>query len=295
MSNKILVLGATGNIGSFLVQELQKKNADFITGVPARDRAKLSNVGVESAEVDFSDTATLDAAMAGIDTVFMLLPAAENMVNWATNIVASALKQHVGFIIRSSLIDAHPDSPYFLFNIHGRIDQIVRDSGLRYSIVHPNAFMQNFVAYYADAICNDNAFYFSQDRKAQVSYVDVRDIAAVDAEILSDPIPHDGIEYTVTGPEALTCDDIAAALSQAAGRDIEYIPLDREQYAASLQKIGMNEWSIKAFLSLDDHTNDNRQSVVTDDVRRLTHRAPIDFRKFASDYARAWKKVPVKV
>jgi uncharacterized protein YbjT (DUF2867 family) len=262
--------------------------------VPRHDLAKLNNVGVKGFPVDFNEPSLLDGAMKDARSVFMLLPMAPDMLDWAKNIVDSCLRNGVRFILRSSLMDAAPGSDYFLFDLHGTIDSMVRDSGIPYAIVHPNAFMQNFVVYYAGTINSQDAFYFTQRPRTRVSYVDVRDIAAVDSAILKEPQAHAGREYTLTGPSALTNDDIAAALSNAAGREIRYVELDKEQYTQGLLSMGMSEWAVRALLSLDDHVNDGKQEELTADLRRVARRDPIAFDRFVRDYAPAWKKAPLK-
>lgn len=294
MNNKILVLGATGNIGSWLVKDLQKKNANFVAGVPASQTEQVKKMNAQAVALDFSDAASLDRAMKGIDSLFMLLPAEESMVNWGRNIIQAAQRNKVSFILRSSLIDARPGSSYFLYDIHGRIDQMLRDSGIPCCIVHPNSFMQNYAVYYAQSINQEDSFSFLPSHEG-VSYVDCRDIAAVDAEILANPSAHQGKEYTVTGPGDLYYDDIATILSNIAGRTIRFIPVDEPQYVESLRAMGMSDWDIKATMSFQYHINDGKQAVVTQDVRTITGKSPLPFDQFARDYAQVWKKVPVAV
>ena len=293
MSNKILVLGATGNIGSFLVRNLKDRNADYIAGVPAAERGKLRQMNVNAEALDFNDPASLDSAMKGIDSLFMLLPLEERIIGWAKNVVEAAIKNNVTFILRSSIIDAHPGSKYSLFRVHGEIDQLVRDSGIPYSIVHPNSFMQNFAVYYAEAINSDNSFSFALGDE-KISYNDVRDIAAVDAKILTDSSAHIGSEYTITGPESLSCNDIAGILSRTTDRTIRYIQLSELQYRTDLQKMGLSNWDIEMFLSIEHHVKDGKQAILTNDVHALTGWAPISFEQFARDYAETWQKIPVE-
>ncbi len=292
MANRILVLGATGNIGSFLCQDLKRRNTDIIGGVPASEMDKLREMSVEGVTVDFGNAASLDNAMRGIDSLFMLLPMAEPMSGWGRNIIEAAKRNNLKFILRSSIIDAHPDSSFFLFRIHGEIDQVLRDSGIPFAIVHPNSFMQNFAVYYVNSINNNGTFSFAFG-DARDSYNDVRDIAAVDAAVLSDPESHRNREYNVTGPQALSSDDIAGILSGATGRNIHYVPVSEDQYAANMRKGGMPDWAIQANLSLDRHIASGRQAVVIDTVKNLTGRDPIPFEQFARDYADTWKKAAV--
>ena len=292
--NTILVLGASGNIGSFLVQDLIKMNADIIAGVPATEMEKLEKQGIKTIEVNFNDPKSLERGMQQAVRLFMLLPMHLKMIDWGRNIVNAALKTGITFLVRSSLMDARTDSPYALYSVHGQIDQIVRESGIPYSIVHPNSFMQNFVNYYRGMIVNDSSFYFAEN-DAAISYNDVRDIAAVDARILADPVGHENKEYDVTGPQALTNFQIAEILSSVTGRDIRYNPVDPGLYRRGLEQSGMPAWSIEMNMSLQDHIRDGKSARVTDTVKRITGRDPITFEQFARENAKYWEKVPAKV
>lgn len=292
MNQKILVLGATGNIGSQIIRILKGNQAEYVGGVPASELPKLEHAGVNGVAVDFSDPGSLDAAFQGINRLFLLVPMAEPMVNWGRNIVDAAKKNEIEFIVRSSLMDADPRSPYYLFMQHGQIDEYVRASGIPYAVVHPNSFMQNYVVYYRDTIVNDDALYFPYG-DAKDSFVDVRNIAAVDAQILMHPEKYANREFTVTGPEALSQNDIAGLLSGAVSRKITYHPVSVEQAEQSMRSSGMSDWEITATMSLNRHIIDGKQAAVTEDVRKVTGREPITFRQFARDNANAWKKVLV--
>jgi uncharacterized protein YbjT (DUF2867 family) len=293
MNNKILVLGASGNIGSFLTQYLVQRNADIIAGVPAVELPKIQKRELPGVALDFNDPASLDKAMQGINSLFLLLPMVPSMLNGGRNIIEAAQRNNIQFILRSSLIDAFPGSPYFLYNVHGRIDQLLRESDIPYAIVHPNSFMQNFVVYHANAINSNNSFSFTGEGSTKVSYIDVRDIATVDAEILVRPEPHRNKEYTVTGPSALSYDEVAGILSAAAGRTIRYVRLSEDQFREGLRKMGAPDWMIKAYMSFEYHINDGDQMIVTNDVCAVSGKTPNTFAQFARDYAQTWQKVPV--
>jgi uncharacterized protein YbjT (DUF2867 family) len=294
MANKMLITGATGNIGSFLTKYLKEKKADFIAGVPAPELGKLEKQEVKAVELDFNDDKSLDRAMKGINSIFLLLPMLEQMDQWGKNLIYAAKRNRISFVLRSSVIDSDPDSKHFLFKVHGQIDHILRASGIPFCIVHPNSFMQNFVVYEAETINNTGSFSFAHGN-ARISYNDVRDIAAVDAEILTNPEEHRGREYIVTGPRAVTDGEIASILSSATGREIKYLPMSENQYAESLRKANMSQWQIKVLLSLEHNAMEDKQSMLSGIVRKITGKNPITFEQFALDYAEAWKGMKVGV
>jgi uncharacterized protein YbjT (DUF2867 family) len=290
--NRILVLGATGNIGSVIVQNLQDRKADFIAGVPAAEIPKLKR-GVKSVAVDFADKSSLQKAMKGVDSLFLLLPLAAPMLGWADSIIEAADNSDIGFILRSSLLDSHPESQHALYRIHGQIDEKVRDSGIPFCIVHPNAFMQNFAVYYSKSIIDNSEFYSTNDADTKLSWVDVRDIAAVDTEILIDPEAHDSEEYMVTGPKAISFSEISRILSMATGRPIRFVKLEENQYKNGLLSMGTPEWNVEMIMSLEQYIKIGKQDMVTEDVFDITGHTPHPFEQFARDYAKTWERVLV--
>jgi uncharacterized protein YbjT (DUF2867 family) len=140
--------------------------------------------------------------------------------------------------------------------------------------------MQNTVTFMAASIRAENVFY-SASGAARISHVDVRDVAAVAVKALTEP-GHDGRIYTITGPEALTYDEIAGELSAALGRVIRHISLPPEDLRHGLLAEGMPETIADRMLDLERYFRENRASGVTDAIVRVTAREP---RRFA-DYVR---------
>jgi uncharacterized protein YbjT (DUF2867 family) len=191
-------------------------------------------------------------------------------------------------------MDTNPYSPHLLFRLHGHIDAMLRDSGIPYAIVQPNIAMQNFVEYWAAPINSDNAFYFMHG-DSRVSYIDLRDVAEIETEIIINPMNHEKREYTITGPESLSDTDIARTLSNAVGRTIRYIPLDESQYVAKLRKMGMAEWDINIQLSLKHRVTEQNLSIISDETQSITGKTSTTFEQFAWSYTQEWKKARVSV
>ncbi|MFY7906454.1 MAG: NmrA family NAD(P)-binding protein, partial [Burkholderiaceae bacterium] len=201
MSNTILVTGASGNIGQALIQQLKADGAQVIAG----SSSGKSTHGVPTRHLDFNDPASLQDALSGIDTLFLLLPLVPNKLTLAKNAISAAKAAGVRHIVRSSGAGADPDAGFALPRLQGEIDQMVIDSGMAYTLVRPATFMQNFATYYAGMI-KGGALYLPQG-DGQTSFIDVRDIAAVSAAILQNPKAHTGKAYTLTGGAALSNTD----------------------------------------------------------------------------------------
>jgi uncharacterized protein YbjT (DUF2867 family) len=123
---------------------------------------------------------------------------------------------------------------------------------------------------------------------ARASFIDVRDIAAVAARALTED-GHEGQTYTLTGPEALSYHDVAAKLSEAAGRGIEYVPVSPEQFRAGALGAGLPEWLVSALERLNELFASGEAAEVTDAVRRVGRKEPYTFDRFARDHADAFK------
>jgi uncharacterized protein YbjT (DUF2867 family) len=234
----------------------------------------------------------MEKAMSSVERVFMLLPVEKDMLQWAKNIIDAAKKAQVKFILRSSIIDADPVSDYQLFKVHGQIDQLLMNSGISFCIIHPNSFMQNFIVYYGDGIVNNDTISFAEGN-GRISFTDVRDIAAVAAEILLNPKAHEGREYEVTGPEALTNYDVAEILSNTLNREIRYAPQTEAEYVQGLKDMQYSDWDIAVMLSLERHIRDGRSAEISEYVTMITGREPVNFSRFAHEHADAWSREAV--
>ena len=286
---KILVIGATGNIGSHLVERLKEKNQEVIAGVSSLSKAgRFSKLGIDTAILNFTQPDTLESAFDGVDRLFLLLPLVEPMATWGLQVIEAAKKAGVRFVLRSSGMGADPDTTYELGKTHGLIDQALMQSGLAYTIVRPNSFMQNYVNYFGATIREQQAFYLAQGQ-GRMSLIDVRDIAAADAAILADPGPHHHKAYDLTGPEALTNDEVAGIISRVTDKTITYHDINEQSFRQGLAKMGLPEWNIRVMESLNRRIKLGLTAEVTSSVRAMTGKDPVSFARFAEDYAEAWK------
>jgi uncharacterized protein YbjT (DUF2867 family) len=275
--NHILVTGASGTIGRALVAELQSRGADFavMSSKPAP--------GV--VQGDFADTASLERAFQGVDTLFLLLPLVPGKVQLAHNAVQAARAAGVRHIVRSSGAGADPASPVALAQLQGEIDALVAASGIPHTFLRPNGFMQNWINYAAAAL-KAGTFHAPHGDGAQ-SLIDARDIAAVAAAVLADPASHAGQAYTLTGPEALTDAQMVEQIGAAAGHPIRYV--DVPEAAAREAMAGMPPVMIEWFMSLNHVIKQGWAAGVTDDVQRVTGRAPRRFADFVVENAAVWR------
>lgn len=279
----ILVTGATGNIGRALIQRLMSAGATVIAGSPRGE----SVAGAPGRVVKFEDPASLKQAFDGVDRLFLLLPLVPGKIELARNAVNAAKAAGVRFVLRSSGAGADPNSPMALARLQGEIDRIVMDSGIDYALVRPNSFMQNFIHYYGSMIKGGTVYLSHADGKS--SFIDVADIAAVDAAILLNPQAHIGKAYTVTGPQAVSAREALDLIGAQIGRRIDYVAVPEDAAVASMKQMGMDEWTIGILSSLNQIIAAGWAAEVSPAVQEITGQAPRSFAQFATDNAAAWR------
>ena len=272
----ILVTGASGTVGSEVVKALGGRSA----GVRAGYRTRPQNVpaGVESVKLDYERPETIRPALQGVDTLFLL----SNTVDPERKVVDEAKRAGVKRIVKLSVIGAAEEGFTFA-RWHRAVEKYIEASGLGWTFLRPNGFMQNVVTYMGETIRSQSAIY-SPAGNAAASHVDARDVGAVGARVLTDK-GHEGKAYELTGPAALTYGQIAEILSRVLGRTIGYVPISPEQYRQAAVAAGTPEGYADALVDLNRYYLEGKASVVTPAVRQLTGRDPIPFEQFARDYA----------
>ncbi len=143
--------------------------------------------------------------------------------------------------------------------------------------------MQNVVTFMADTIRAEAAFY-SASGHAKISHVDVRDVAAVAVKALTE-VGHEKRAYTLTGPEALTYDELASELSKVLGRKITHISLAPPDMKNGMLAQGMPKQLADRMLDLERYYRDGQASRVTNDIKQVTGRDPRRFAQYARDCA----------
>jgi uncharacterized protein YbjT (DUF2867 family) len=283
----ILVTGAGGTVGSELLKQLREQDAEVRAAFHSPEKAaRAKSHGIDSVVLDFADRASIRAALKGIDKLFLLGPTLPNQIELETNVVEEAKNAGVTHIVKLSVFDAGGEK-YTFAKWHRAVEKIIERSGLTYTFLRPNGFMQNTLTYYLPTIKSDGAFYLPT-KDSKEAAIDVRDIAAVAVQALT-ASGHENKVYELSGPEALTHEQIAQKLSAAAGRQIKYLDVPAAAFKQGAVGAGVPEAYADALLNLYQFYLTGGAAKVTNDVERVTGKKPRSFDEFARDHADAFK------
>ena len=272
----ILVTGAGGTVGSEVVKQL--KGVPFRAAFHSQAKAGAARAnGIDAVVIDYERPETLDAAFAGITKLFLL---SSSNTRQELAAVEAAKRAGVKHIVKLSVIGAGRED-YSFANVHRPVEEAIEASGIAWTHLRPNGFMDNMHNYMRGTIDAQGAFYSSVG-DAKISHVDVRDIAAVAAKALTEP-GHESKAYELTGPEALTYGDIAAKLGAATGREIRYVPVGDADMKSALTGQGAPEAYADAFVDLQRFYRSGVASRVSGDVKNVTGREPITFDRYAKE------------
>ncbi|HRE16873.1 MAG TPA: SDR family oxidoreductase [Rhodocyclaceae bacterium] len=284
MTQRILITGASGTVGSAVVQALEARNIAF-----SIMRSHPGQTGGKHPVVigDYNQPGTLREAFQGFDVVFLLQPLVPELVEQGKNAIAAAKAAGVKHVIRSSGAGADPASPFAIAQVHGAVDQALQDSGLHWTILRPTFYMQNHVTHNLGQL-KGGAYYAAQGDGA-IALIDVRDIADSVAAVLADLPAHDGKIYNLTGGEALSNAQQVRAISEASGKAIQYVDIPPAAAEQSMSQYGIPPTVIQWLLSLHAVVKAGYAAGVSGDVQMLTGHAPRSYADFVREHAAVWK------
>ncbi|MEV0374129.1 SDR family oxidoreductase [Streptomyces sp. NPDC050636] len=275
----ILVIGATGTVGSEVVRQLADKGVATRSFV--RDAAKARRLLGENAEFvagDLDDPASVAAALHGVRRVFLVSAVHPLQDARERAVVEAARQSDVEHLVRVSTGGARPDSPAPVCRWHWEADEALAKSGIPYTVLKPSAFMQNLFQ-----MVDDGAI-ASATGQGTDAMVDARDIAALAVEVLTGDA-HFGRTYTVTGPRDLTHPEVASLISAAAGTEIRHVPLTTEQLRDGLTAAGLPQWYVADLVALQLECASGLGVTVHHDFTEVTGRPPRSIEDFLSEYA----------
>lgn len=283
MRERILVTGATGRLGRELVRRLAGCEEVIRIGTRWPERARpLSGPAVEVVELDYEATETYDAALQWVDRLFLSPPpfdpdAYETLVALLDWSIDTGVRRVV--LLSAMGTEYEPDLPLT------RLEKHIAELDIDFTVLRPNLFMQNFSeGFIADAIRETGEFELCAGTGA-VSFVDVRDVAAIAADALTGPASRTAL--TLTGPKALNFEEAADTLASASGRAIRYLPVSAEQMRATLRAKRWPARQADVAVRMFGSVAEGRRQPVTSDVEEALGTGPISFETFSREVAEA--------
>jgi len=279
----ILITGASGNVGKEVLKQTAQTGVRLRAAFQSLSKASVPS-GVEAVMVDYNQPETLREALKGVDRVFLVGPPTAQLPALERRAMDVIKQSGVQLVVKLSAMGGRDA---IFPRQHAESEDYIRSCGISCVVLRPNGFMQNMVNYNAASINTQNAFYGTEG-DGRVSQIDIRDVAAVAVKALTED-GHAGKAYTLTGPEALTNDEIARILSETTGRKIQYINLLPAQLREALLTAGVPEWNADALLDLQRLYREGKAAAVTQDVEQILGRKPVSFAQFARDYRSAFE------
>ncbi|MDG5814332.1 NmrA family NAD(P)-binding protein [Chitinispirillales bacterium ANBcel5] len=288
MAGRIFITGATSPLGRRVVQYLAHTDREIRVAVHTHAKEEyVKMTGVQTVPFEYGDFATIDRALEGVETLFLLTPIAREQVEFTRRIIDRAQLWGVSHIVKISMMGVD-DFPGIQFTRwHKQSEIYIEKSGIAYTFIRPNAMMQNFVRYVQPA----GSFIYLPLDDAAVSYIDMRDVARFCAEVILRAQEFQGCRFELTGPQALTPEDIAMTITKAVGYHISYIDISEETSLHVLESTGMAQWLAKGFVELYSLQRSGRFGETTTDFEKIIQRKPHTFEAFVRDYSNIFKAI----
>jgi uncharacterized protein YbjT (DUF2867 family) len=278
---RVFVTGATGNLGRTVVAALKTKGIAVRAAV--RSLGKLTpSTDVEPVLFAYENQATHKTALHDVDALFLMAPPLDPEAPAKLNPVIDLAKTHgVRHIVLNSAqgVDAVEQAPLRV------VERYLMASGVPYTILRPNFFMENFSTGFLAPMVKQGAIFLAA-AEGKTSFISVEDIAGVAVAAFVNGLASK--EYTLTGPEALDHNQVAAMISKVSGKPITYEAIAEEAMLSGLRGSGMPESAVQYVGVLYSAVRAGYTGAVTGDVEIVTGRKPTTFETFARRSAAAW-------
>jgi uncharacterized protein YbjT (DUF2867 family) len=281
--SKVLVTGATGTVGRELVRALHRLDVPVREAVTSAD----SSTSGDWCRFAFEDTDTWVPALDGVDRVFLMRPPAISDVKGVIRpFIQHMARQAIRQVVVLSLMGVNPAMP------HWQLERDVKAAGLPWTMLRPAFFMQNLQTAYRDDIRDHDRIRLPAGG-GRTSFIDTRDIADVAALALTQPGAHSGMAYTLTGGQALSWTQVAAALSLELDRPIRYQPIGLLQARKELRAANLPKAYVNVQLLINIVARVGLAAKITDDLPRLLGHTPRTLADYLHDNRDQWTKSDV--
>ncbi len=282
----ILITGASGNVGKAVLREVARKEAKFRGMYRSQEEAAKAPAGCEPVIADFSSQESLRKALDGVTAVYVVCSPIPQLVELESNVVDACKESRVRHVVLNSALGAGDYGKSFP-SWHRKVEDKLKSTGLSYTILRPNGFMQNIAAFYAPSIRKEGAFYQAMG-DAKVSHIDVGDVAAVAVKSLYAGA-HAGKTYELFGPEAVSNEELAKRISKVAGRTVRFVDIPESAQREAMLGMGMPEWQVTALLELQQYYKQGHGAKTDGLLKSLLERDPVTLDEYLQSNAKEFR------
>jgi uncharacterized protein YbjT (DUF2867 family) len=278
----ILVTGATGKNGVEILRRLsgRRERVRAMVHKPGDAKSSTPDPALEFVAGDFDDPPSLRKVLKDVQRAFLVTNSSDRVEERQLRFVHLAREAGVKHIVYLSQLHAASDSPLRFLRYHAAVEEAVRNSGMTYTNLRPNLYMQGLLMI-GRSIASEGRF-FAPAGNARVSVVDVRDIAAVAVAALTQ-CQHEGKTYDITGPAALTHGEMAAQLCAALGRPVAFVDVPEREFREALRSFHMPDWQADGLIEDYAHYRRGEATDISSAVKDVTGEAARPFAVFARD------------
>lgn len=264
----VAVTGVTGVVGGFVSDELERRRIAHRQLV--RDPSRLARPGSDVRIVDYGDGDGARAALEGVQTLFMVSGhESTSRMDEHLSFISAARDAGVAHIVYTSFLNAAPDAIFTLAREHFETEKLIRESGINFTFLR-DSFYADFLPF-----LEQEGVISGPAGTGSVGAVSRRDVALAAVAVLAAPQQHRGQTYELTGPQALTLEEVAQLLAEARGYPVVYRNQTIEEAYEDRRALSGEDWQLDAWVSTYTAIAAGELSKVTDDVFRLTGRAPL--------------------
>jgi uncharacterized protein YbjT (DUF2867 family) len=282
----ILITGASGSVGKAVLQEAIRKESKVRAMYRSKEEAAKAPSGCTPVLGDYSDKQSLSKALDGVTSAYVVCSPIPQLVELESNMLDACKEVEVKHVVLNSALGAG-DYPKSFPSWHRKVEDKLKTSGMNYTILRPNGFLQNIVTYNAPSIRAQGAFYVAMG-DAKISYLDVGDIAVVAVKALQAGA-HAGKTYELNGPEAISNGELAKRISKVAGRTVNYVDIPETAQREAMLGLGMPEWQVTALLELQQYYKQGGGAKTDGLLRTLIEREPVTLDQYLTANVREFR------
>lgn len=285
---KILVTGASGNVGSYVAEELLKRGEQVVAAGTDVNRLEQTFHGrAVCVRLDFTEPSTFATALEGVDRVFLMRPPHLGKPDDLYPFIDALKAQGIRLVAFLSLMGIEQNT----IPPHYKIEKYIEAAGIPYAHIRPGFFMQNVSGIHAAEIREQNQIYIPAGN-SRTSFIDAADIGLAAAVLLGDSVKYANTAHTLTGPESLDYYQVAQILSEATGRQITYAKPGFLKYRRYyIKERGLDKAYVNVTVALYFMTRMGTAQRVSGEFQQLTGRAPRTFREFVQKNLKCFETV----